>query len=97
MTTTHAPAAGAETGAAPVSGTTMADSATTTAFRERTAQVAAAAEERAAQRQHAKGKQTARERIDSLLDPGSFLEIGRYTGSGAGEGARPSAVVTGFG
>ena len=29
MTTTHAPAAGAETGAAPVSGTTMADSATT--------------------------------------------------------------------
>ena len=97
MTTTHAPAAGAETGAAPASGTTMADSATTTAFRERTAQVAAAAEERAAQRQHAKGKQTARERIDSLLDPGSFLEIGRYTGSGAGEGARPSAVVTGFG
>ena len=96
MTTTHAPAApGADAGAAPVSGTTMADSATTTAFRERTAQVAAAAEERAAQRQHAKGKQTARERIDSLLDPGSFLEIGRYTGSGAG--ARPSAVVTGFG
>ena len=97
MTTTHAPAAGAETGAAPVSGTTMADSATTTAFRERTAQVAAAAEERAAQRQHAKGKQTARERIDSLLDPGSFLEIGRYTGSGAGGGPRPAAVVTGFG
>ena len=54
MTTTHAPAAGADAGAAPVSGTTMADSATTTAFRERTAQVAAAAEERAAPRQHAK-------------------------------------------
>ncbi|MCA1675813.1 MAG: methylmalonyl-CoA carboxyltransferase, partial [Actinobacteria bacterium] len=30
---------------------------------------------RAVQRQHAKGKKTARERIDLLLDPGSFIEL----------------------
>src|SRR3954469_24966560 len=29
----------------------------------------------AAERQHAKGRQTARERIEALLDPGSFVEI----------------------
>lgn len=76
---------------------TMAHSAATTAFRERIARIDTEAEERAAQRQHAKGKQTARERIDALLDDGTFLEIGRYTGSGAGRKARPSGVVTGFG
>jgi len=75
----------------------MAHCAVTTAFRERAAQVGAQAEDRAARRQHAKGKQTARERIDALLDADTFLEIGRYTGSGAGAGARPSGVVTGFG
>ncbi|RJF44951.1 acyl-CoA carboxylase subunit beta [Actinomyces sp. 2119] len=75
----------------------MADSAVTTAFRERMARVDREAEERAAQRQHAKGKRTARERIDDLLDDSSFLEIGRYSGSGAGDHARPSGVVTGFG
>lgn len=88
--------AGATTPAAPETAT-LADSAATCAFRERMARVDAEAEERAAQRQHAKGKQTARERIDELVDPGSFLEIGRYTGSGAGDKARPSGVVTGFG
>lgn len=31
-------------------------------------------------RQHAQGKQTARERIDLLLDPGSFRELGGLTG-----------------
>ena len=30
------------------------------------------------ERQHAKGKLTARERIDKLLDPSSFQEIDRY-------------------
>ena len=91
--------------AAPASGTpdaesqtrTIADSAATTAFREHIARVDTEAEDRAVARQHAKGKQTARERIDALLDSGTFLEIGRYTGSGAGKGARPSGVVTGFG
>ncbi|OLR91748.1 acyl-CoA carboxylase subunit beta [Actinokineospora bangkokensis] len=33
------------------------------------------AEKRAADRQHAKGKLTARERIDQLVDPGSFTEL----------------------
>ncbi len=34
-----------------------------------------AGSERAVERQHAKGKMTARERIDHLLDPGSFTEF----------------------
>ncbi|MFC2778757.1 MULTISPECIES: acyl-CoA carboxylase subunit beta [Actinomyces] len=75
----------------------MADSVATTAFRQRIARVDREAEERAAARQHAKGKRTARERINDLLDDSTFLEIGRYTGSGAGDKARPSGVVTGFG
>ena len=95
MTTAPAPASG-PAGARPESAT-MADSAATRAFRERIARVDAQAEEAAARRQHPKGKSTARERIAELLDADSFLEIGRYTGSGAGEGARPSGVVTGFG
>lgn len=95
MTTAPAPAPGSA-GARPESAT-MADSAATRAFRERIARVDAQAEEAAARRQHPKGKSTARERIAELLDADSFLEIGRYTGSGAGEGARPSGVVTGFG
>ena len=95
MTTAPAPASG-PAGARPASAT-MTDSAATRAFRERIARVDAQAEEAAAKRQHPKGKSTARERIAELLDADSFLEIGRYTGSGAGEGARPSGVVTGFG
>ena len=88
------PGAPAET---PAQGSTMADSVATTAFRQRIARVDREAEERAAARQHAKGKRTARERINDLLDDSTFLEIGRYTGSGAGDKARPSGVVTGFG
>src|SRR5215472_17038465 len=34
-----------------------------------------AGSQRAVERQHAKGKMTARERIDGLLDPGSFVEF----------------------
>ncbi|MXV93314.1 MAG: methylmalonyl-CoA carboxyltransferase, partial [Chloroflexi bacterium] len=30
------------------------------------------------QRQHAKGKKTARERLDILLDPGSFHEVDAF-------------------
>src|SRR5437879_13664201 len=30
------------------------------------------------QRQHAEGKLTARERLDQLLDPGSFVELDRF-------------------
>ena len=33
------------------------------------------------EKQHARGKLTARERIDRLLDPGSFLEVGMFNHS----------------
>ncbi|MEV7973191.1 acyl-CoA carboxylase subunit beta [Cellulomonas sp. NPDC089187] len=36
------------------------------------------AEQNAAAKQHARGKRTARERIESLLDPGSFTEIDAF-------------------
>ncbi|WP_252405574.1 carboxyl transferase domain-containing protein, partial [Escherichia coli] len=36
------------------------------------------AEATAQQKQHAKGKGTARERIEQLLDPGSFVELDEY-------------------
>jgi len=38
-----------------------------------------AGSEEAVERQHAKGRQTARERIDALLDPGSFVELDALT------------------
>jgi propionyl-CoA carboxylase beta chain len=57
----------------------------------------------AVERQHAKGRQTARERIDALLDPGSFVELDelvrhRSTNFGMQE-KRPygDGVVTGTG
>jgi acetyl-CoA carboxylase carboxyltransferase component len=57
----------------------------------------------AVERQHAKGKMTARERIDYLLDDGSFEEtnmLARHRAHGMGlDGNRPytDGVVTGFG
>jgi acetyl-CoA carboxylase carboxyltransferase component len=57
----------------------------------------------ATERQHARGKLTAHERIDLLLDPGSFTEIEalrRHRASGFGlEARRPHSdgVVTGWG
>ncbi len=62
-----------------------------------------AASEAAIERQHARGKKTARERIDLLLDPGSFEELDRFTrhrAHGFGlENSRPwgDGVVTGHG
>ena len=59
--------------------------------------------EAATQKQHAKGKMTARERIDSLLDPGSFVELDEYvrhrTYAFGMEAKRPygDSVVTGVG
>ena len=59
--------------------------------------------EAAAERQHAKGRQTARERIDLLLDPGSFVELDalvRHRSTNFGmEAKRPfgDGVVTGTG
>ena len=58
---------------------------------------------RAVERQHAKGKMTARERVDRLLDPGSFTELdglARHRATDFGVAAnRPygDGVVTGFG
>ncbi len=58
---------------------------------------------RAVERQHQKGKMTARERIDYLLDPDSFQELdmlARHRAHGMGlEETRPytDGVVTGFG
>ena len=34
--------------------------------------------EEAAERQHARGKLLARERVERLLDPGSFVELDRF-------------------
>ena len=58
---------------------------------------------RAVERQHARGKKTARERIDMLLDPGSFVELdalARHRSTNFGqERNRPygDGVVTGYG
>jgi propionyl-CoA carboxylase beta chain len=58
---------------------------------------------RAVERQHAKGKKTARERIDLLLDPGSFVELdelARHRSTNFGqEKNRPygDGVVAGYG
>jgi propionyl-CoA carboxylase beta chain len=58
---------------------------------------------RAVERQHARGKKTARERIDLLLDPGSFVELdelARHRSTNFGqEKNRPygDGVVTGYG
>ena len=62
-----------------------------------------AGSEAAVERQHARGKLTARERIDLLLDPGSFVELDMFTrhrAHGFGlEDNRPwgDGVVTGHG
>jgi propionyl-CoA carboxylase beta chain len=62
-----------------------------------------AGSQRAVERQHAKGKMTARERIERLLDPGSFTELdelARHRATDFGmTGNRPygDGVVTGFG
>ena len=63
----------------------------------RAAELARDAEERARSRQHAKGKRTARERLDLLLDTGSFVEVGRFAGGDINGGKAGSAVITGFG
>ncbi|MBN9609170.1 MAG: methylmalonyl-CoA carboxyltransferase [Actinobacteria bacterium 69-20] len=63
----------------------------------------AAGSARAVERQHARGKLTARERLDLLLDPGSFIEFdafSRHRSTAFGmEKNRPygDGVVTGFG
>jgi propionyl-CoA carboxylase beta chain len=69
----------------------------------RTEEAVHAGSARAVEKQHARGKQTARERIDALLDPGSFVELdelARHRSTNFGLAAtRPygDGVVTGYG
>ncbi|MDE2386238.1 MAG: acyl-CoA carboxylase subunit beta [Actinomycetales bacterium] len=72
-------------------------------LRDRYHEAVTAAGEAAVAKQHAKGKKTARERIEALLDPGSFVELDEYvrhrsTAFGM-DAKRPygDSVVTGVG
>jgi propionyl-CoA carboxylase beta chain len=72
-------------------------------FERRVQEAQHAGSERAVEKQHAAGKMTARERIEALLDPGSFTEFdefARHRSSNFGMDAkRPfgDGVVTGYG
>src|SRR6188508_2835852 len=68
-------------------------------LRQRTALVAAGGGEKAVERHRSRGKLTARERIDRLVDPGSaFLELNALAAWGLYDGDAPSAgIVTGIG
>jgi acetyl-CoA carboxylase carboxyltransferase component len=68
-------------------------------LRERTAGVAGGGGEKAIERHRSRGKLTARERVDRLLDPGSaFLELGALAAWEMYDGQAPSAgIVTGVG
>ncbi len=47
-------------------------------LKRRVAEVANAGSTTAVEKQHAKGKKTARERIEMLLDEGTFIEMDKY-------------------
>jgi acetyl-CoA carboxylase carboxyltransferase component len=68
-------------------------------LRERCAVVAAGGGEKAVERHRSRGKLTARERIDRLVDPGSaFLELNALAAWELYDGDAPSAgIVTGIG
>src|SRR3954453_63689 len=68
-------------------------------LRERTALVARGGGERAVERHRARGKLTARERIDRLVDPdGAFLELKGLAAWDVYDNQAPSAgIVTGIG
>ena len=72
-------------------------------LRQRYNDAVVAAEANAQVKQHAKGKMTARERIELLLDQGSFVELDEYvrhrTPAFGMDSARPygDSVVTGVG
>src|ERR671923_26526 len=68
-------------------------------LRERTALVARGGGERALERHRSRGKLTARERIDRLVDPGSaFLELSALAAWDVYDGQAPAAgIVTGIG
>jgi propionyl-CoA carboxylase beta chain len=72
-------------------------------FERRVEEASHAGSDRAVEKQHAAGKMTARERIEALLDPGSFTELdefARHRSTNFGMDAkRPfgDGVVTGYG
>jgi acetyl-CoA carboxylase carboxyltransferase component len=68
-------------------------------LRERSAGIARGGGEKSIERHRSRGKLTARERVDRLLDPGSaFLELGALAAWEMYEGQAPSAgIVTGIG
>jgi len=68
-------------------------------LRERTALVTAGGGEKAVERHRSRGKLTARERIDRLVDPGTaFLELNALAAWDLYDGDAPSAgIVTGIG
>lgn len=72
-------------------------------LRARYQEAVTSAEESAREKQHAKGKLTARERIELLVDPGSFVELDEYvrhrTTAFGMDRSRPygDSVVTGTG
>jgi propionyl-CoA carboxylase beta chain len=72
-------------------------------FERRVREAAHAGSSRAIEKQHAAGKMTARERLEALLDPGSFTEFdefARHRSTNFGMAARRpfgDGVVTGYG
>src|SRR5947207_6292362 len=71
-------------------------------LRQRKEEAYHAGSERAVERQHARGKLLARERVEYLLDPGSFQELdllARHRAHAAGLEERPytDGVITGWG
>jgi acetyl-CoA carboxylase carboxyltransferase component len=68
-------------------------------LRERSAQVARGGGDKAVERHRSRGKLTARERVDRLLDPGSaFLELNTLAAWDLYDGQAPGAgIVTGVG
>jgi acetyl-CoA carboxylase carboxyltransferase component len=68
-------------------------------LRERSAQVAAGGGDKATERHRSRGKLTARERIDRLVDPGgAFLELNALAAWDVYDGQAPAAgIVTGVG
>ena len=68
-------------------------------LRERTAAVARGGDEKSVERHRSRGKLTARERIDRLVDPDTaFLELNALAANGLYDGQAPSAgIVTGIG
>ncbi|MDX6504680.1 MAG: 3-methylcrotonyl-CoA carboxylase beta subunit, partial [Gaiellaceae bacterium] len=68
-------------------------------LRERSALIARGGGEKAVERHRSRGKLTARERIDRLVDPGSaFLELGALAAWELYDGQAPGAgIVTGIG